>query len=77
MSRLFRKYSGNSFNQYLTELRMTQAKKLLSEKPDILIKDVAAIVGYEDQFYFSRLFRSYTGKSPSEFLKGLNVEEQQ
>ena len=31
---------------------MTQAKKLLSEKPDILIKDVASIVGYEDQFYF-------------------------
>ncbi len=77
MSRLFRKYSGNSFNQYLTELRMTQAKKLLSEKPDILIKDVASIVGYEDQFYFSRLFRSYTGKSPSEFLKGLNIEGKQ
>lgn len=69
MSRLFRKYSGNSFSQYLTELRMNRAKELFMEKPDSFIKDVAAMVGYEDQFYFSRIFRSYMGKSPSEFLK--------
>lgn len=69
MSRLFRKYSGNSFSQYLTELRMNRAKELFQEKPDSFIKDVAAMVGYEDQFYFSRIFRTYTGKSPSEFLK--------
>ncbi|MBQ7370760.1 MAG: helix-turn-helix transcriptional regulator, partial [Blautia sp.] len=69
MSRLFRKYSGNSYSQYLTELRMNRAKELFQENPDSFIKDVAATVGYEDQFYFSRIFRSYTGKSPSEYLK--------
>ncbi len=69
MSKIFRKYSGNSFSQYLTELRMNRAKELFQENPDSFIKDVAAMVGYEDQFYFSRIFRSYTGKSPSEFLK--------
>jgi len=69
MSRLFRKYSGNSFSQYLTELRMNRAKELFCEKPDSFIKDIAVMVGYEDQFYFSRIFRSYTGKSPSEYLK--------
>lgn len=69
MSRLFRKYTGNSFSQYLTELRMKRAKELFREKPDSFIKDVAAMVGYEDQFYFSRIFRSYVGKSPSEYLK--------
>lgn len=74
MSRLFRKYSGNSFSQYLTELRMNRAKELFREKPDSFIKDVAAMVGYEDQFYFSRIFRSYTGKSPSEFLKEITDE---
>mgnify|MGYP005805009479 CR=1 FL=1 len=72
MSRLFRKNSGNSFSQHLTELRMNRAKEPFREKPDSFIKDVAAMVGYEDQFYFSRLFRSYTGKSPSEFLREIS-----
>ena len=53
-----------------------RAKELFREKPDSFIKDVAAMVGYEDQFYFSRLFRSYTGKSPSEFLKEIADEEE-
>lgn len=38
MSRLFRKYSGNSFNQFLTELRMERARVLFAEHLDILSK---------------------------------------
>lgn len=72
MSRLFRKYSGNSFNQFLTELRMERARALFAEHPDLLIKDAAMLVGYEDPFYFSRLFRSYTGRSPSEYQRELS-----
>ena len=67
LSRLFRKYAGQSFNSYLTLIRMEKAKVLLSES-DMLIKDVAAMVGYADQFYFSRLFRSLTGVSPTEYI---------
>lgn len=69
MSRLFRKYTGNSFNQHLTERRVNRAKELFRENPDYFIKDVASMVGYEDQFYFSRIFKTYTLKSPSEYIK--------
>ncbi|MDC7233887.1 MAG: AraC family transcriptional regulator [Spirochaetales bacterium] len=31
------------------------------------MKDIAETVGYEDQFYFSRVFKSVTGMSPSEY----------
>jgi YesN/AraC family two-component response regulator len=72
MSKLFRKYAGRSFNEYLVELRMERAKQLMRENPGILIKNVAAMVGYEDQLYFSRLFRSYTGKPPSSYIKNLS-----
>jgi two-component system response regulator YesN len=68
MSRIFRKYAGISFNQYLTKVRMEKARKLLEETPDLFVKDVASMVGYEDQFYFSRIFRTYEGKPPSAFL---------
>lgn len=67
MSRLFRKYTGQSYNQYVTRIRIERAKQLIEENPELFVKDIAELVGYHDQFYFSRIFRSYTGKSPSEF----------
>jgi two-component system response regulator YesN len=47
---------------------MERAKHLIQENPGILIKNVAALVGYEDQFYFSRLFHSCMGQSPSAYM---------
>lgn len=69
MSRLFRKYAGQSFSQYLTKIRMERAKQLLHDNPGMYVRDAAMLVGYQDQFYFSRIFRSYTGKSPADFIK--------
>ena len=67
LSRLFRKYSDTTFNAFLTQCRMETAKKLLREKPDLLLYDVAACVGYEDSSYFTKVFRQYTGKTPSQW----------
>lgn len=75
MSKLFRKYASTSFNKYLTERRMSRAQELFRENPGQYIKEVAHMVGYDDQFYFSRIFRSYTGRSPSEYLKELYGEK--
>ena len=36
-------------------------------KPDLLLRDVAACVGYEDSSYFTKVFHQYTGKTPSQF----------
>lgn len=68
LSRLFRKYADQSFNRYLTELRMEKAIELMRENQGFFIKDVAMMVGYPDQFYFSRIFRSHTGKCPTDYL---------
>lgn len=69
LSRLFRKYENSTFNNYLTALRMEKAKVLLKSGDRIYVKDVAEQVGYKDQFYFSRIFHSYTGVRPSEYLE--------
>lgn len=69
MSRLFRKYTRQSYNQYLTSIRMERAKQLLEESSGLFVKDIAELVGYRDQFYFSRIFHSYTGKSPADYVK--------
>lgn len=68
LSRLFRKYSDTTFNAYLTRCRMEAAMKLLREKPDLLLRDVATCVGYEDSSYFTKVFHQYTGQTPSQFI---------
>lgn len=76
LSRLFRKYSTESFNKRLTVLRVERAKEIMKQRPELFIKDVASMVGYEDQFYFSRIFRSMTGVSPTEYLEKIkSVQE--
>lgn len=71
---LFHKYKGMSLSTYLTEIRMEKAKEIIRSVPDVLIKDVALWTGYRDQFYFSRVFRSYTGMCPTEFIDSLKQE---
>lgn len=67
-SKIFRKYMDKSFNQYITERRMEKAKVIMSGNRELLIKDVASMVGYSNQFYFSRIFHAYTGMSPTEYF---------
>lgn len=67
LSYMFRKYVSQSFNTYLTSLRMETAKEKLEQEPEILIRDVAQLAGYQDQFYFSRVFKLYTGMNPTEY----------
>ena len=70
LSRLFRKYSDTTFNAFLTRCRMEAAMRLLREKPDLLLRDVVACVGYDDSSYFTKVFHQYTGKTPSQFTSG-------
>ena len=70
LSRLFRKYSETTFNAFLTRCRMEAAVKLLREKPNLLLRDVAACVGYDDSSYFTKVFHQYTGRTPSQFITG-------
>ncbi len=70
LSRIFRKYSDTTFNVFLTQCRMEAAMKLLREKPNLLLRDVAVCVGYDDSSYFTKVFRQYTGKTPSQWISG-------
>jgi two-component system response regulator YesN len=52
---------------------MKKAIEIMQSNSEIYIKDVAALVGFHDQFYFSRIFRSYTGKCPSDYLEEISI----
>jgi len=70
LSRLLRKYADTTVNTYLTQCRIEAAKDLLRANPDMLLRDVAASVGYDDQSYFNKIFRSETGMTPKQFATG-------
>lgn len=65
---LFEKKIGVSPTIYLTELRIGQSKFLLRTS-DLSISEIAESVGYNDYFYFSRVFKKVTGLSPTDFRK--------
>lgn len=69
LNKLFRKYSGNSFNKFLTLARIECAREIMNEEPSVYVKDVASRAGYNDQFYFSRIFTSVVGISPSDYME--------
>jgi two-component system, response regulator YesN len=67
MSSLYRKYKGISPVNHIINLRMEKAKELLMIQPPMRIKDISDAVGYDDQYYFSRIFKNVVGKNPSDF----------
>jgi two-component system response regulator YesN len=69
MSRLFRKYAGASFSKVINKLRIEAAVKMMGDNKNIHIKDIAVALGFSDQFYFSKVFKTVMDCSPSEYLK--------
>jgi two-component system, response regulator YesN len=65
--RLFKKFRGETPVRYLMTLRMNESKRLLAGKPELDVKTIGELVGYPDQFYFSRVFKNAAGMSPTEF----------
>lgn len=68
LSRLFKDEMGIGFSEYLTQVRLEAAEKLLSGSA-LSVREIAVQVGYLDEKYFSRLFKKETGLKPTEFRR--------
>ena len=64
--KIFRIKTGKSYNEWVLDTKIQRAKELLRANPKLLVKDVAAQLGYE-QLYFSTVFNKHVGMSPSEY----------
>jgi len=69
--RLFKEETGMSILNYLTSYRVQRACYLL-QYSGLSVKSIACSVGFNDQLYFSKVFRKATSYSPSEYRKNLS-----
>ena len=66
-SKLFKATYGVAFREYVLRYRLREARRML-ESPAAVVTDVCYAVGFNDNSYFSRMFRKYFGCAPSALL---------
>ncbi|MFA7372098.1 MAG: AraC family transcriptional regulator [bacterium] len=70
LSSLFKRITGTSVVSYINSIRVEKAKELLNDSK-LRINDVAERVGFEDTYYFSRIFKKLEGLSPLHYRNAL------
>lgn len=66
-STIFKQVTGISFIDYVTEVKINEAKRLLKES-NYKIYEIAQKTGYENAYYFSKVFKKVTGLTPREYI---------
>ncbi|MBT2290778.1 response regulator [Paenibacillus albidus] len=65
-SRLFKKETGSTFIEYVTRLKMERAKELLDGTP-CTVGEICEQLGYDNQSYFIKTFKTHAGVTPAEY----------
>jgi AraC-like DNA-binding protein len=68
-TRFFKEQTGETYHAYLSKVRVGQAEEYLIET-DTPIADIASLCGFASLKTFNRIFKLYTGSSPSEYRSG-------
>jgi len=67
LSQLINSEYGCSFYQWVNDLRIREAKRLMTEQPDLKVQEIADRCGFSTRTTFTRTFTRVTGKTPSEW----------
>lgn len=60
---------GISASDYIEQYLVTQAKNLLSSRPDLSVQQISDLLGYADSPSFCRFFKRHTGFTPGEYIR--------
>lgn len=71
ISKIFKENTGDSPINYLIKIRLEKAKEMLEEDGNESIKQIAANVGYDDVYHFSKLFKKHYGISPLNYKRSI------
>ena len=74
--RLFKRCTGETPIRYVQQVRVREACRLLTDT-DTSIEEIASQTGFPDRFYFSRVFKQHTSRSPAAYRKQTSVPQPQ
>lgn len=66
LTRSFQRHLGVPFHRYVISQRIAAAKRMLEQEPDVSLTEIALSLGFSSSSAFSRCFRQFTHRSPSE-----------
>lgn len=72
-SEVFKQQTGETVLDYVTRKRIERARELLRD-PGLKLQDVCGRIGYQDVKYFSKLFKTWTGITPSKFRERMAIQ---
>lgn len=70
-SKMFKKYNHAAPAAFLLNLRVSKARQLLRERPELTVEQIAHSVGFNDPLYFSKQFKRFYGMPPRAYRKSL------
>ena len=75
ISKIFKEETGDSPINYLIKIRLDKAAQFLQKENEMTIKEISKKVGYDDAYYFSKLFKKHFTISPIEYKKKMQFVE--
>jgi len=72
LSKIFKDETGYNFNTYLNMIRIEESRRLLLDS-NIDLVDISSLVGYEDQSYFTKVFKKLVGQSPGKYRQANHI----
>ncbi|WJH35215.1 AraC family transcriptional regulator [Paenibacillus sp. CC-CFT747] len=72
LTRLFKKSTNSSFIEYLMQMRITEAKRMIREH-SYNFTEIGERLGYTSVHYFSKQFKQITGMTPTEYSRSVNA----
>ncbi len=72
LNRVFSAATGNTIFYYINLLRISNAKQLIATT-NLSFSEIAYLVGIEDRYYFTRLFKRYAGMTPTDYYKAAHT----
>jgi two-component system response regulator YesN len=71
LSKIFKQETGYAVNHYINMIRVTESKRLMTDRPSLNVLMISGMVGFKDPSYFTKVFKKSVGVLPLRYKRYL------